>query len=152
MTISEDFVMPDSERLLLDGLRLVFPDYRCAVYLPTDWQIALREAGGLVVARRVGGVVREKRFIDDGMFNVQTYATSRSHASWMARKARAGLVQLTRAQWGNDDGHFSRFREATGPFMTTDPMTEAQPDFSRFTANYMIQTRARRRGLRKETE
>ncbi|MFJ2775695.1 hypothetical protein [Kitasatospora sp. NPDC087315] len=137
------YLMPDSERIVLEALRTVFPGVRCAVYLPTDWQLALREAGGLVIARRVGGTMKDKRFIDEGMFVVQTYATSRAGASLLARRARAGLVRLCFEQFGNADGYLSRFREATGPIMTTDPMTEAQPDFYRFSANYMIATRPR---------
>ncbi|WP_406206843.1 hypothetical protein OH807_33630 [Kitasatospora sp. NBC_01560] len=141
--VREPYLMPDSERIVMEALRTALPGYRCAVYLPTDWQLSLREAGGLVIARRVGGVMRDKRFIDEGMFTVQTYATARADASLLARRARAALVRLTRDQWGNTDGYLSHFREATGPFMTTDPMTEAQPDFYRFSANYMIATRPR---------
>ncbi|MFD4397856.1 hypothetical protein [Kitasatospora sp. NPDC058478] len=141
--MTEPYLMPDSERIVLDALRTTLPGIRCAVYLPTDWQFALRESGGLVIARRVGGVMRDKRHIDEGMFVVQTYATSRAGASLLARRARAGLVRLTFEQFGTSDGYLSRFREATGPIMTTDPMTEAQPDFYRFSANYMIATRPR---------
>ncbi|MFJ1756010.1 hypothetical protein [Kitasatospora sp. NPDC088134] len=143
MVTREPYLMPDSERIVLEALRTVLPEHRCAVYLPTDWQLALRKTGGLVIARRVGGVMKDKRFIDEGMFTVQTYATSRADASLLARRARAGLVRLTFEQFGNADGYLSRFREATGPFMTTDPMTEAQTGFYRFSANYMIATRPR---------
>ncbi|WP_158844789.1 hypothetical protein [Streptomyces sp. NRRL WC-3742] len=139
----EPYLMPDSERIVLDALRAALPGIRCAVYLPTDWQPALRAAGGLVIARRVGGVMKDKRYVDEGMFTVQTYATTRADASLLARRARAGLVRLTFEQFGNAEGYLSHFREATGPFMTTDPMTEAQPDFYRFSANYMIATRPR---------
>ncbi|MFI1521660.1 hypothetical protein [Kitasatospora cineracea] len=139
----EPYLMPDSERIVLEALRAVLPGIRCAVYLPTDWQPALRASGGLVIARRVGGVMRDKRYVDEGMFVVQTYATSRADASLLARRARAGLVRLCFEQFGNTEGYLSRFREATGPFATTDPMTEAQPEFYRFSANYMITTRPR---------
>ncbi|MBO1414462.1 hypothetical protein [Streptomyces sp. FH025] len=141
--MTEPYLMPDSERIVLEALRTVLPGVRCAVYLPTDWQLALRETGGLVIARRVGGTMKDKRYVDEGMFVVQTYAAARADASLLARRARAGLVRLTFEQWGNTDGYLSRFREATGPFMTTDPMTEAQTDSYRFSANYMIATRPR---------
>lgn len=143
MVTREPYLMPDSERIVLEALRTVLPEHRCAVYLPTDWQLALRKTGGLVITRRVGGVMRDKRYVDEGMFVVQTYATSRADASLLARRARAGLVRLTFEQWGNTDGYLSRFREATGPFATTDPMTEAQTEFFRFSGNYMITTRPR---------
>ncbi|MGW2398504.1 phage tail termination protein [Kitasatospora sp. NPDC001664] len=139
-----NYEMPDAERLVLLALRAAFPGVRCAVYLPTDWQKTLRQVGRLLIARRVGGNERVPGHVDSGMFNVQCYALSRRDASEMARQARAALRRAARDQFAGPDGHLQNFREVTGPFMTTDPLTEAQPDFYRFTANYMIDTRPRR--------
>ncbi|MFF7988767.1 hypothetical protein ACFZDG_03095 [Kitasatospora xanthocidica] len=99
--MTEPNLMPDSERIVLDALRTVLPEHRCAVYLPTDWQLSLRKTGRLVIARRVGGVMKDKRYVDEGMFTVQTYATSHAGASLLARRVRAGLVRLAFEQWGN---------------------------------------------------
>ncbi|WP_205519125.1 hypothetical protein [Streptomyces olivoreticuli] len=105
--------------------------------MPQQWAALLP----LVVARRVGGKARDPRFIDSGMFTVQTLAGSRAAASLLARQARGALLAACRDQYRGADGHLAHFTEVTGPFMTGDGLTTGNPEVFRFTATYQVNAR-----------
>lgn len=138
---------PDSEKMVIAALReyLVAETVLVVGDVPKDWD---DDMPVIVVHRTSGASERgnqENHRIDHGVFSVMVFASTKSAASLLARKASRALHQAVLDRWelaGSDGGVLTKFQEIKGPVHVYDGVTGKHPTAAMYDATYSLWLRA----------
>lgn len=142
--MKDSFLLPDTEGIAIEALREYVPSLGEApityvVKMPDEW----RNLMPVVMIRRTAGTAEHSSYLDQAVFTVHCFASTRREASLLARMVRKGLVDAARAPFVSETegGTMFNFREIGGPFYSAGNDNVHHPDVFRFVASYQLMFR-----------
>ncbi|MFB7420776.1 hypothetical protein ACFC1L_40070 [Streptomyces sp. NPDC056210] len=140
----ESYLLPDSEAIALEALRLYVPDLagtpiQYVVKMPDEWYHLMP----VVMVRRTAGTAENSSYLDQAVFTVHCFASTRRDASLLSRSIRKGLLDASRVPFVSktEGGSMFHFREIGGPFYSAGNDNVHHPDVFRFVASYQLMFR-----------
>jgi hypothetical protein len=142
--LKDSYLLPDSEAIALEALREYVPlfndtEIKYVVKMPDEWLHLLP----IVMVRRTAGTSEDPSYLDQAVFTVHCFASTRRDASLLSRLVRKGLVDASKAPFVStiEGGSMFRFREIGGPFYSAGNDNVHHPDVFRFVASYQLMFR-----------
>ncbi|WP_406379052.1 hypothetical protein [Streptomyces sp. NBC_00197] len=142
--MQDSFLLPDTEAIALEALREYVPllgedPINYVVKMPDEWYHLMP----VVMVRRTAGTAEHSSYLDQAVFTVHCFASSRRDASLLSRMVRKGLVDAAKAPFVSktEGGSMFHFREIGGPFYSAGNDNVHHPDVFRFVASYQLMFR-----------
>ncbi|KPI24653.1 hypothetical protein OV320_7858 [Actinobacteria bacterium OV320] len=142
--MKDSYLLTDSEAIALEALREYVPlfndtEIKYVVKMPDEWLHLLP----IVMVRRTAGTSEDPSYLDQAVFTVHCFASTRRDASLLSRLVRKGLVDASKAPFVStiEGGSMFRFREIGGPFYSAGNDNVHHPDVFRFVASYQLMFR-----------